>query len=104
VRHDGEAYEVPIVGIIGFFGIASVLLMVILTHPIGRIAGPVWIAVGLVGYYVYRRKHHLPVYGTTGNWSAEQLKVYEESGEYALAEEYRTALRRHARYESNKIH
>jgi APA family basic amino acid/polyamine antiporter len=103
LRHNGEAYEVPIVGIIGFFGIASVLLMVILTHPIGRIAGPVWIAVGLVGYYVYRRKRQLPVYGTTPrDWSAEQLKVYEESGELALAEEYRTALRRHARNESNK--
>jgi basic amino acid/polyamine antiporter, APA family len=78
--------------------------MVILTHPIGRVAGPVWIALGLVGYYVYRRKRHLPVYGTTPrDWSSEQLKVYEESGELALAEEYRTALRRHARDGNHKF-
>lgn len=103
VRRHGEVYEVPIVGVIGMFGIASVLVMVILTHPIGRIAGPVWIALGLVGYYVYRRKRNLPVYGTVRrDWAAEQLAVYVESGEDALAEEYQTALRRHAREGSPK--
>ena len=90
-------------GVIGLCGIASVLLIVILTHPIGRIAGPVWIALGLVGYYVYRRKRNLPVYGSIArDWPSEQLAVYEESGEHALAEEYRVALRRHAREEINK--
>lgn len=104
IRRNGEAYEVPLVGIIGLFGIASVLVMVILTHPIGRVAGPVWIALGLVGYYLYRRKRKLPVYGTTPrDWPSEQLAVYEESGEHALAEEYRAALRRHAREETQKI-
>jgi len=62
-----------------------------------------WIALGLVGYYIYRRKRNLPVYGTTArDWPSEQLAVYEESGESALAEEYRTALRRHARDEGHK--
>ncbi|HEX6509155.1 MAG TPA: APC family permease [Chloroflexota bacterium] len=100
VRRNGEAYEVPIVGVLGFIGIASVLVMVILTHPIGRIAGPVWIALGLIGYYIYRRHRGLPFYGTTKrDWPTEQLAVYEESGETALADEYRTALRRHARHD-----
>ena len=98
VRRNGEAYQIPMVGVIGLFGISSVLLMVILTHPIGRVAGPVWIALGLLGYYIYRRKRGLPLYGTVPrDWPAEQLAVYEESGEHALAEEYRAALRRHAR-------
>jgi APA family basic amino acid/polyamine antiporter len=98
IRSRGEAYQIPIVGVLGLFGIVSVLVMVILTHPIGRVAGPTWIALGLVGYYVYRRRCGLPFYGTTTrNWSAEQIAVYEESGETALAEEYRTALKRHAR-------
>jgi hypothetical protein len=69
------------------------------------VAGPVWIALGLLGYYVYRRKRNLPLFGTTArDWPSEQLAVYEESGESALAEEYRTALRRHARDDVSKTH
>jgi len=95
VRHSSGAFEVPIVGVLGLFGIGSVLMMVILTHPIGRIAGPVWIALGLVGFYFYRRKRRLPFFASVyRDWPAEQLQVYQESGEYELAAEYREALRR----------
>ncbi|GAC1514463.1 MAG: amino acid permease [Chloroflexota bacterium] len=94
----GEAYEVPIVGVIGFFGIGSVLIMTIITHPIGRVAGPVWILLGLVGFFFYRRRRNLPFYGSVPrDWPAEQLAVYEESGETALAQEYREALRQKSR-------
>jgi APA family basic amino acid/polyamine antiporter len=70
-----------------------VIVMVILTHPIGRVAGPVWLGVGLIGYYFYRRKRGLPFRGSRArDWPARQLEVYEESGEVELAEEYRRAL------------
>lgn len=97
IVRDGVRYEVPIVGILGFFGILAVLVATILTHPIGRVAGPVWIALGLVGYFFYRRSRGLPFFGSTKrDWPKEQLAVYEESGEHELAEEYREALRRRA--------
>jgi basic amino acid/polyamine antiporter, APA family len=98
VRWKGQVFEEPIVGVLGLLGISSVLVMVILTHPIGRVAGPVWIVLGIIGYYFYRRSQGSPFPGSQRrDWSTEQLAVYEESGETELADEYREALRQEAR-------
>jgi len=93
IRRGADPVDIPIVGVLGLLGIASVLVMVILTHPIGRIAGPVWIGCGLVGFYFYRRHRGKPFYGSVErDWAREQLAVYEESGETELADEYRHNL------------
>ncbi len=98
VRRGTNSYQLPIVGVLGLLGIFSVLVMVIITHPIGRVAGPVWIVLGIIGFYFYRRRRKLPVLKSVPrDWPAEQLAVYEESGEHELAEEYREALRRRHR-------
>jgi APA family basic amino acid/polyamine antiporter len=98
VHWHGEPFDLPIVGVLGLLGIASVLVMVFITHPIGRVAGPTWLILGLVGYAIYRKRMHRPVLHTIyHDWPEKQLEVYEESGEQALAEEYREALRRRAR-------
>ena len=95
IERNGTVYELPIVGVLGLLGISSVLVMVLITHPIGRLAGPVWIVLGLVGFYLYRRRTRRPFYGSVDHhWPKEQLAVYEESGETELADEYRAALRR----------
>ena len=102
LEYRGEPFELPIVGVLGLLGISSVLVMVFITHPIGRVAGPVWIGLGLVGFFLYRRRRGLPFYGSTKrDWAAEQLAVYEESGETELAEEYREALRQGRRNAGN---
>jgi APA family basic amino acid/polyamine antiporter len=94
----GAPFELPIVGVLGLVGIFSVLVMVFITHPIGRIAGPTWLILGLIGYTIYRKRQHRPVLRTIHHdWPEKQLEVYEESGETALAEEYREALKRKAR-------
>ncbi len=98
VRFKGESFEIPIVGVLGLLGISSVLAMVVLTHPIGRVAGPIWVGLGVLGYALYRRRRRLPTWRSTPrDWPSVQLAVYEESGETQLAEEYREALRRDAR-------
>jgi APA family basic amino acid/polyamine antiporter len=98
VRRPEQTYWVPIVGIIGLLFLCAVLVMVVLTNPIGRVAGPLWVVAGLVFYYFYRRHRKLPILGSIErDWSKEQLEVYVESGELGLAEEYRTALRRRQR-------
>src|SRR3989440_8683356 len=58
---DGETRLLPIVGILGFIGISSILVLVVLTHAIGRIAGPAWIILGLLIYFWHRRRNKLPV-------------------------------------------
>jgi len=51
----GERVAVPIVGVIGFLGIFSILIDTLITHEIGRVAGPTWIIVGFIGYLFYRK-------------------------------------------------
>ncbi|HEX9130995.1 MAG TPA: APC family permease, partial [Ktedonobacteraceae bacterium] len=90
---DGETRLLPIVGVLGFLGISSILFLVVLTHSIGRIAGPGWIVLGLLIYFWHRRRNKLPFRKTLKrNWEKEQLLVYEDAGEHDLADEYRENL------------
>lgn len=95
---DGETRLLPIVGILGFLGISSILFLVVLTHSIGRIAGPAWIIGGLLIYTWYRRHKKLPARKSLKrDWEKEQLLVYEDAGEYDMADEYRENLERKRR-------
>lgn len=97
IRRPDQTYEIPIVGVLGLLFLLAVLVMVVLTNPVGRVAGPIWVVLGLGFYYVYRRYRGLPALKSIPrDWSKEQLEVYEESGETGLAEEYEQALRRKA--------
>lgn len=95
---DGETRLLPIVGILGFLGISSIVVMVVLTHAIGRIAGPAWIIMGICLYLWHRHRNKLPMRRSLKhNWEKEQLHVYEDAGEHDLAEEFRENLARKRR-------
>ncbi len=95
---DGEVRRLPLVGVLGFLGISTILLLVVLTHSIGRIAGPAWIVLGLLIYSWYRRHRKLPITKPLKrDWEKEQLLVYEDAGEHDLADEYRENLARKRR-------
>ncbi|HVB60842.1 MAG TPA: APC family permease [Ktedonobacteraceae bacterium] len=95
---DGEPRLLPIVGILGFLGITSIVVMVVLTHAIGRIAGPAWILLGLLIFIWHRRRNKLPIRKSLKhNWEKEQLAVYEDAGEHELAVEFRENLARKRR-------
>src|SRR5579885_220764 len=95
---DGEVRLLPIIGVLGFLGISSILTMVVLTHAIGRIAGPAWIVVGLMLYFWYRHRTGRPLLKSLKrDWVHEQLEVYEDAGEGELADELRENLERKQR-------
>jgi APA family basic amino acid/polyamine antiporter len=95
---DGEIRLLPIVGILGFLGISSIIFLVVLTHSIGRIAGPGWIVLGLLIYFWHRRRNKLPFRkALKRDWAKEQLEVYKDAGEYELADELRENLERKRR-------
>lgn len=99
---DGETRLLPIAGVLGFLGISTILFLVVLTHAIGRIAGPAWIVLGLLIYAWYRRHRKLPIRKTLKrNWEKEQLLVYEDAGEHDLADEFRENLTRKHRLQGN---
>jgi APA family basic amino acid/polyamine antiporter len=94
MRYHGERVLFPLVGVIGFLGIFSILIDTLITHEIGRVAGPTWIILGFVGYMFYRRKLKLPVFGSRANdWSTQQLAILKDAGELELMDELIDKLR-----------
>jgi APA family basic amino acid/polyamine antiporter len=94
MTYNGERVLFPIVGVIGFLGIFSILVDTLITHEIGRVAGPTWIILGFVGYMVYRRAKKLPVFGSqTHDWSTQQISILRDAGELELMDELIEKLR-----------
>lgn len=89
MRIRGERVEFPIVGVVGFIGIVSILIFTLFTHPIGRIAGPSWLIVGIVVYIVYRRHRGLPVFRSQSHdWRKAQPEILRNAGELELMDQY----------------
>jgi APA family basic amino acid/polyamine antiporter len=85
----GERVEFPIIGLLGFIGIFSILIFTLQTHPIGRVAGPAWLLIGIVLYFFYRRHRKLPIFGSAErNWRKTQIEILRGAGELELMDEY----------------
>ncbi|HZX67828.1 MAG TPA: APC family permease, partial [Candidatus Elarobacter sp.] len=94
MRFRGERTEFPIIGVIGFAGIFSILIFTMLTHPIGRVAGPLWLVGGIVIYLVYRRRKQLPLFGSRPvDWAQQQVTILKDAGELELMDELIDKLR-----------
>jgi APA family basic amino acid/polyamine antiporter len=88
-KYRGVRVEFPIVAVIGFAGIFSILIFTMLTHLIGRIAGPSWIVLGIITYLIYRKRKGLPVFGSRKHdWRAAQIQILKNAGELELMDEY----------------
>ncbi|MCL5026576.1 MAG: APC family permease, partial [Chloroflexi bacterium] len=88
----GRSVDVPILGFIGMLGVATILFEVILTHPLGRIAGPAWVFASLLYYIWYRRRRGLPIGDVKRDWEKEQVQVLTGAEEFELLETYKEAL------------
>jgi APA family basic amino acid/polyamine antiporter len=78
-----------VVAVIGFIGIFAILVFTLITHPIGRIAGPAWIALGIILYFVYRLRKRLPLFRSRKrDWRSEQIEILRRAGELELMDEY----------------
>jgi APA family basic amino acid/polyamine antiporter len=51
----------PITAILGLIGTLAVWIIVIIIQPFSRWAGIIWMTIGLIIYYLYRRSQHLPL-------------------------------------------
>ena len=89
MMYRGEKVEFPIIGLIGFVGIFAILIFTLLTHPVGKIAGPSWIILGLISYFVYRRYKGLPVFRSQPHdWDTAQIQILREAGELEMMDEF----------------
>jgi basic amino acid/polyamine antiporter, APA family len=93
IKSQGSVIDFPLLGILGFIGVSFILFEVILTHAIGRIAGPAWVIICLIYYFLWRKRNKLPLFGSIKhNWEQEQIDVLTGAEEYDLVEEYKNAL------------
>jgi APA family basic amino acid/polyamine antiporter len=92
-NHKGRTVEIPVLGFIGTIGVGFILFEVILTHEIGRIAGPAWVLLCLIYYFVFRKKRGFPLLGSVAHdWEAEQKSILTSAEEFDLLEQYNIAL------------
>jgi APA family basic amino acid/polyamine antiporter len=95
VRFRGQATSIPIVGVVGFAGIFSILVFTLATHPIGRIAGPSWLLFGVILYFIYRRHRRLPfLRSQRHDWRKHQMEILRSSGDLELLDEYVANLKK----------
>jgi APA family basic amino acid/polyamine antiporter len=93
VWYRGRRVDLPLLGFVGTAGVLFVLTEVVLTHQIGRIAGPAWVVLCFLYYAWYRRKNGLPIFRSlTHDWEADQKGVLESAEEFDLLEQYKLAL------------
>lgn len=89
MRFNGRPVQFPVVGVIGFFGIFAILIFTLLTHDIGRVAGPAWLVFGFICYLIYRSRKRLPVFKSQDHGFAEQqIDILRNAGELELMDEY----------------
>lgn len=94
IRYRGKLVEFPVLAIIGIVGNVLILSVVVVTHDLGRIAGPTWILAGLIIYALFRKHEGFPILGNLRrDWEGEQKKVLKEAQEVELLEEYEEALK-----------
>ena len=54
-------WELPITAVLGLVATLGIWLIVVITQPYSRWVGLIWMAIGFIVYYFYRRKAHLPL-------------------------------------------
>jgi len=88
----GRGVDFPVLGTIGMIGVATIFVDIMVTHAIGRIAGPLWVVAAFVYYVVHRRRSGLPVGTIKRDWEQDQIDVLTSAEEFELLEEYKAAL------------
>ncbi|MEM0454209.1 MAG: hypothetical protein QXM81_00005, partial [Nitrososphaerota archaeon] len=56
LKRGDRVYEIPLLGLIGLGMISVIFGLFLLLHGAGRLLGTLWMAAGLLGYYVYRKR------------------------------------------------
>lgn len=94
----GRKGDVSLISIVGFFGILSILVFTLFTHPTGRIAGPLWVVFGITFFVLYRTRRKLPVFRSLDrDWVKHHRQTLTNAGELEMLDEYNDALSKKVR-------
>jgi basic amino acid/polyamine antiporter, APA family len=90
--------DIPIFGILAVIGTFGMLAIVLWTHAVARILGPLWVLAWVAYYIWYRLKLKNPVFHSTKHdWDAEQLEILADTGESELYEQLKIEVERKKR-------
>jgi APA family basic amino acid/polyamine antiporter len=90
-----KGIEIPIPGILAIMGTGTMVIIVLLTHAIARVVGPLWVLVWVIYYAWYRVRSGKPVFRSLPrDWNKEQLRIFEEAGEVESLEKLKWELAR----------
>ncbi len=89
----GRTAPVSLLSLLGLAGIFAILVFTLLTHPIGRIAGPTWVLLGVAFYAIYRTRSKRPVFGSMPrDWVKQHEDTLANAGELEMLDEYRACI------------
>jgi APA family basic amino acid/polyamine antiporter len=102
IRYRGHHVQLPAVILVGILGNLGILLMVVATHPLGRITGPAWLLLGFALYFLYRA--HAGLFRSMRrDWEGEQVAALTEAEEWDMLRTYRAALARRDAEQRNYV-
>ncbi len=100
-----KGMKLPIPGVLGVFGTAGMVTIVLWTHDIARIAGPLWIALWIAYYVIYRRRSRRPIFRSLArDWDAEHMRLLEEAEEWDLLEWFKAERGQRAKRKAGGTH
>jgi basic amino acid/polyamine antiporter, APA family len=53
-KRNGQSYEISVIPIVGFVSSLIVWVIIVGTHPLGRLIGALWFLAGIIGFLIYR--------------------------------------------------
>ncbi len=59
-----RGWEMPVTAILGLAATAVIWIIILITQPYSRWVGIIWMVIGLIIYYAYRRKRHMSLTST----------------------------------------
>jgi APA family basic amino acid/polyamine antiporter len=94
--------DIPVFGILAILGTFGMIVIVIWTHAVARVLGPLWVMAWVAYYVWYRHKKGLPILRSAPHdWDADQLEILADTGEWELYEQFKIEVERKKRNNSS---
>ena len=93
-----KGIDIPLPGILAIVGTAGMIVIVLWTHSVARILGPLWVLAWVAYYVWHRHRSGLPKFGSTKHdWESDQLEILADTGEWELYEQFKIEVERKKR-------
>jgi basic amino acid/polyamine antiporter, APA family len=90
--------DIPVFGILAVAGTFGMLMIVMWTHDVARIMGPLWVLAWVIFYMWRRYKMKRPIFRSTNHdWDTDQLEILADTGEWELYEQFKIEVERKKR-------